>query len=108
MKKFFALLCAVAILACAAAALAAPATKPSNAQAVNQGMFWWSGLRERLKSEMPDSSKYEGMSENERRDTIESDFKALLEKKIAGGELTREQAEKVLERFNKEQPHMNR
>jgi len=108
MKRFIALLSTVAILACVAVTLAAPATELSHAPSEKQGVFWWSGLRERLRSEMPDSSKYENMSEPERVKAIQADFEALLEKKIANGELTREQAKKVLERFNKEQPHVRR
>jgi len=108
MKRFIALLCTAAILACAAVSLAAPATEQINAQPNKQGVFWWSGLRERLRSEMPDPSKYENLSETERVKAIQADFEALLEKKIANGELTQEQAKKVLDRFNAEQPHVRR
>ena len=51
-------------------------------------------------SRLPDMSKYEGMEDEERVAAMTADFVAMLEEKVASGELTQEQADNMLERFS--------
>ncbi len=48
-----------------------------------------------------DLSKYEGMTDEERREAIKADLKAALDKKVADGTLTQAQADKMLEHIDK-------
>ena len=48
----------------------------------------------------PDMSKYEGMTEEERASAMMEDFKAKLEKMVADGDITQEQADQMLDHFH--------
>ena len=60
------------------------------------GLCLWAGPRAPFDTEWPDPSKYEGMTDEERRDTVKADLKKMLDKMVADGKLTREQADEML------------
>jgi len=56
--------------------------------------------KDKVKLDLPDPSKYEGMTDEERAAAMQADLKAALDQKVADGELTQEQADRMLERFS--------
>ncbi len=54
-----------------------------------------------FRMELPDPSKYDGMTDEERQEAMKADLKAALDKKVADGVLTQTQADKILERVDK-------
>ncbi len=52
-----------------------------------------------LLKELPDLSKYEDMTDEQRQEAMKADLKTILDAKVKAGDLTQEQADKMLERF---------
>ena len=52
-----------------------------------------------FKHDLPDPSKYEGMTVEERAAAMKEDFKTMLDEQVAAGAITQEQANSILEKF---------